>query len=104
MLTHRYYVYLMTNSHRTVIYIGVTNDLLRRVGEHRAGSAEGADTTSSFTARYHVTRLMYYEEYQYVRDAIAREKQLKAGPRRNKEELIASTNPDWEDLAADWFE
>ena len=97
MTEHRYYVYILTNIHRTVLYIGVTNDLQRRVGEHRA------ETTEGFTARYHVTRLLYYEEYQYIRDAIAREKQLKAGSRQKKNELIERENPNWLDLAADWF-
>ena len=91
----QFYVYLLA-SHSRRLYVGVTNDLLRRVAEHRDG-------LSAFTARYHITRLVYFESTENVMSAIEREKQLKGWLRRRKVELIESQNPFWEDLAADWF-
>ncbi|MDO4758218.1 MAG: GIY-YIG nuclease family protein [Rikenellaceae bacterium] len=85
----RYWVYMLTNSNRSVLYIGVTDSLDRRLSEHRQG--EG----SAFTARYRVTHLVYYEVYTDIRDAIAREKELKGWRRSKKEALIAQTNPLW---------
>ena len=82
----------MTNPGHTVLYTGITNDLQRRVLEHRSG--EG----SAFTRRYHLTELVYFECGNDVREAIAREKQIKAGPRRKKLALIQAQNPAWEDL------
>jgi len=76
----------------TVLYTGVTNDLYRRVSQHRAG--EG----SKFTARYHATKLVYYETYQDIHDAIAREKQIKGVSRQDKIDLVNDVNPNWEDL------
>ena len=90
-----FYVYLLA-SHSRRLYVGITNDLLRRVAEHRKGLC-------TFTARYHITRLVYFESTGNVMGAIEREKQLKGWLRRRKVELIESTNPLWEDLAADWF-
>ena len=87
-----YYVYMMTSKLNTVLYIGVTNDLIRRVYEHKAGF------TTGFTKRYHIHKLVYYEEYSYMYDAISREKQLKKWTREKKNNLIVSFNPDWEDL------
>ena len=87
-----YWVYILASRTR-VLYVGVTNDLGRRVAEHRAGR-EG-----SFTQRYHVHRLVYAEEYSDVRDAIHREKQLKGWRRERKVALIDEANPSWEDLA-----
>jgi len=93
-MTRRYYVYIMTNRSRT-LYTGVTNDLSRRVYEHRQGIG------SAFTAKYRIKHLIYVEEYSDVREAIAREKQIKRWRRSKKIALIESLNPDWEDLGAD---
>jgi len=86
------YIYIMTNQHNTVLYTGMTNDLKRRVYEHRIGHGGG------FTSRYHVTRLVYYEICQDVNAAIAREKQIKAGSRQRKLDLIEEMDPEWADL------
>ncbi len=85
----------MTNKYHTVLYTGVTNNLDRRVLEHREGKLPG------FTARYMATKLVYYEEIPDINAAIEREKQVKAGPRKKKIELIESMNPEWIDLAED---
>jgi putative endonuclease len=90
-----YYVYILTNATNHVLYTGVTNDLYRRVEDHRLGIHKG------FTKRYHVYKLVYYEVFEDVGDAIAREKQIKAGSRQGKLDLINSMNPEWKDL---WFE
>ena len=87
-----YYVYILTNKTHSVLYTGVTNDLKRRVYEHKNGVLEG------FTKKYNVNQLMYYEEYGDVRNAIVREKEIKNLLRRKKEELICHFNPRWEDL------
>ncbi len=87
------YVYMMTNANKSVLYTGVTNDLGRRVLEHRAKIHEG------FTKRYNVTLLLLYEEIPDAASAIAREKQIKSWSRARKEELIAQANPFWRDLA-----
>ena len=86
------YVYLMTNKHNTVIYTGVTNNLQKRVYEHREGLADG------FTKKYNITKLVYYEAADTIESAIAREKQIKAGSRRKKIALIMSINPTFKDL------
>ena len=91
------YTYIMANTGRTTFYIGVTADLEYRVLQHKAGVG------SSFTRRYHITKLVYFEDYQYIQDAIAREKQLKNWRREWKIELIKTINPAMEDLAKDWF-
>ena len=89
----RYWVYLLA-SHNRRLYVGVTNDLERRVREHKAG--EG----SAFTQRYHIHRLVYFEEHMDVRDAICREKEIKGWRRARKLALIESANAGWMDLAA----
>ena len=89
----QYYVYVLSNATNVAIYIGVTNDLIRRIYEHR----NHADP-KSFTARYNISKLVYYEETPDVRAAIEREKQLKSWSLARKNELIASTNPTWADL------
>ena len=94
-MDHRYFVYILTNRHHTVLYVGVTNDLVRRVHEHRTKIASG------FTARYNVDKLVLFEENGDVRAAIAREKQLKAGSRERKIALVNAFNPDWRDLFDD---
>jgi putative endonuclease len=88
-----YYVYIMTNKSRT-LYTGVTNDLERRVYEHKNKLVEG------FTKKYNITQLVYWEEYGDIREAIAREKQIKGWLRAKKIALIESINPDWKDLSA----
>ncbi len=87
-----YFVYIMTNEHNAVLYVGMTNDLIRRSGQHRSGRFEG------FTKRYGVRKLVYFETTENVTAAIEREKQLKAGRRAKKIELINSKNPNWDDL------
>ena len=91
----RYFVYIMTSRTGT-LYTGMTNDLKRRVYQHKQKLIEG------FTKRYNVTRLVYFEEFEDVRDAIAREKQIKGWLRRKKIALIESLNPKWRDLSEDW--
>lgn len=91
-----YYVYIMTNRYAT-LYTGVTNDLLRRVWEHKQKLVPG------FTKRYNIARLVHDEETNDVGVAIAREKQIKGWLRAKKVALIESSNPHWRDLAEDWF-
>ena len=88
-----YYVYILTNWNDQVMYIGVTNDLERRLYEHRTGIIEG------FTQKYNVHKLVYYEVTGDVKAALAREKQLKKWSRTKKNELVRAMNPDWKDLA-----
>ena len=88
-----YYVYILSNNTGTTIYIGVTNDLVRRVYEHRMKL-----DPNGFTARYDIHKLVYYEVTNDVEAAIAREKQLKGWNRKRKNKLVASRNPKWEDL------
>jgi len=90
-----FFVYIMTNPRKTVLYTGITNNLPRRVYEHKE------KLTPGFASRYNVTDLVYYEMAATAEAAIAREKQLKAGPRRRKIELIKSMNPTWRDLSAE---
>ena len=92
-----YYVYILTNISNKVMYIGVTNDLARRIYEHKNGIIDG------FTKKYRVHKLVYYETYREVKDAITREKSLKGLLRRKKNELIESMNPDWKDLSEEMF-
>ena len=87
-----YYTYIMASRSR-VLYVGVTNDLARRVNEHKQGRNPG------FTSKYRVTRLVYFEEFADIRLAIAREKELKGWKRSRKIGLIEDRNPTWEDLA-----
>ena len=87
-----FYIYLMTNFDNKVLYAGVTNDLKRRVNEHRLGLVRG------FSSKYHVRKLVYYEIFDKAYDAISREKQIKAGSRQKKLELINSFNREWTDL------
>ena len=95
MTQRRYCVYIMTNKHNTVLYTGVTNDLKRRTWQHREKLVEG------FTKRYNITKLVYYEVFDDIRAAIAREKQLKGGSRQKKIDLINSMNSEWHDLYDD---
>ena len=91
----RYYVYILSSKGR-VLYIGMTGFLMARVLQHKAGEVD------SFSQKYHVNHLVYYEVFQYVNNAIARETQMKKWRREKKVALIEATNPTWEDLAADW--
>lgn len=90
-------VYILTSKINSTVYTGVTGDLMRRVQEHRNDRIEG------FTKRYHVHKLVYYENFQDVQEAIAREKRLKGWRRARKNALIESVNPSWADLAGDWY-
>jgi len=90
-----YCVYIIASRSR-VLYAGVTNDILRRMDEHKRGLVRG------FTSKYHVTRLVYFERFADVRDAIAREKEIKGWVRARKIRLIEEHNPTWKDLADRW--
>lgn len=91
-MSKSYYIYILTNKYQNVLYTGVTNDLKRRVYEHREKLLPG------FTAKYNVYRLVYYEECGDILQAIAREKQIKGGSRQKKLDLINGFNPEWNDL------
>jgi putative endonuclease len=88
-----YAVYILTDDENTLLYTGMTSNLPRRVREHRAGRG------SVFTTKYHVTRLVYFEACADIRAAMAREKQIKAGSRQKKLDLVNGMNPEWKDLA-----
>ncbi len=88
-----YYVYIVTNKNKTVLYTGISNDLLRRLAEHKEDSLNF--NAKSFCGRYNVYFLLYYELLEYAKDAIAREKEIKGWSRAKKELLINSFNPDW---------
>ena len=87
----------MTNNHHTVLYTGVTGDIIKRGSQHKHKLVEG------FTKRYNCTKLVYIEEYDHPRKAIDREKQIKAGSRQDKIDLIEEMNPDWLDLYEELF-
>ena len=88
----KYYIYILTNWDNRVLYIGVTNNIVRRLDEHRNGDKK------SFATRYKTFKLVYNEEFNSPQDAINREKQLKRWSRAKKEALIESINPNWDDL------
>ena len=92
----QYYVYIMTNRSRT-LYVGVTNDLVRRVYEHKNKMVDG------FTKKYHLTILVYHEETGEIQSAIEQEKQIKGWLRNKKIALIESVNPQWKDLSEGWY-
>jgi len=89
---NQYWLYIMTNKNNTTLYTGVTNNLQRRVWEHKNG------TGSKFTSKYKITKLVFYESFTRIYDAIAAEKQVKAGSRAKKTSLIENINPEWHDL------
>jgi putative endonuclease len=94
-------VYILTNLTKTTLYIGVTSDLKKRIWQHK-----NFVYPESFTAKYKLTKLVYFEGFHRIEEAIGREKQLKAGSRKQKETLINSMNPDWNDLydeVSDWI-
>ena len=93
---HQYYLYILTNKINGTLYIGVTNDLERRMFEHKNKLVRG------FTAKYGLNKLIYFETYQYVNDAITREKNMKKWKRQWKIDLIEKENPNWKDLSKDW--
>ncbi len=95
-MTRHYYVYMLASRSRN-LYTGVTNDLTRRVWEHKQGLLK------SFMRKYRIHRLVYFEVFPYVLNAIAREKEIKAWRREKKIALINARNPAWDDLAADWY-
>ena len=84
-----YFVYILTNHHRSVFYTGVTNNLKRRLSEHERDKG----ITNSFTSRYYCYKLIHYEEFQYIEDAIKREKEIKKLSRQNKIDLVKTRNP-----------
>jgi predicted GIY-YIG superfamily endonuclease len=95
---YRFYVYMMQSASRRTLYIGMTNDLYRRVYQHKTHEFRG------FTYDYDAVRLVYWESFDDVRTAINREKQFKNWRRDKKEWLILRVNPEWKDLSADWYQ
>ena len=93
-----FYVYMMTNQSRVVLYTGITNSLMRRVWQHQSGEMEG------FTKTYKVSRLVYYECFNIPRDAIAREEEIKGWRRKKKNALVETKNPRWTDLSPILFQ
>lgn len=91
-MNKQYYIYIMTNKNHTVLYIGVTNNLKRRVYEHKEKLING------FTTKYNINKLVYYEVYEDISNAISREKQIKSGSRQKKINLINNINKEWKDL------
>jgi len=94
---HQYYLYILINKKNGTLYIGVSNDLERRMFEHKNKLVDG------FAKTYGLDKLVYFESYQYVNDAIKREKNMKKWKRQWKINLIEKENPDWNDLSFDWF-
>jgi putative endonuclease len=97
MQEKQYCVYIMTNHHNNVLYTGVTNDLQRRVLEHKSGKG------STFTSKYQINKLVYFECGEDIHAAVYREKQIKAGSRQKKIDLVNSMNPEWKDLYEEYF-
>src|SRR6266513_175354 len=96
MRDHDYWVYIVTNQYNTTLYIGMTNELQRRIAEHKRGEIKG------FTQRYHLMRLVWFEHFRDVNAAISCEKKIKGWLRSKKIALIEEKNPRWFDLAANW--
>ena len=94
---HFSYVYILTNKNNTVLYTGVTSNLIKRVYQHKTKAYKG------FTSRYNCDQLVFYQEFTNISQAIEYEKKIKGGSRKAKEKLIATINPEWKDLAADWL-
>jgi len=95
MRTYDFYVYILASKRNSILYIGVTNNLWRRLEEHRT------KRNKSFTSKYNVDKLVYFENYKYIDQAILREKRLKKWKREWKNELITKVNPKWKNLAED---
>lgn len=87
------FIYILTNANNTTLYVGMTSDIVLRLKQHKE-----RQNPNSFTVRYNLNKLVYFEAFQMIGDAIAREKQLKAGSRVKKETLINKLNPEWKDL------
>ncbi|RLC37539.1 hypothetical protein DRH29_01575 [candidate division Kazan bacterium] len=96
MQNHNYYIYIMTNHRNSVLYTGITNNLIKRVYEHKHKLVPG------FTAKYNICKLAYFEQTENVESAILREKQIKGWRRSKKEVLINLMNPKWQDLSQEW--
>ena len=98
-LNHNYYVYILTNYDRTVLYIGVTNSVEKRLSQHRA---DAAGEKKTFAGKYNCCYVVYMEHFQYINNAIARENELKGWSRAKKVALINSINPQWDFLEGNW--
>lgn len=96
MKDHKYYVYILTNWNNQVMYVGMTNNLERRIYEHKHKLVEG------FTRKYNVFKLVYYEQGSDVNAVIAREKEIKKWRREKKDNLVKKLNPEWKDLSLEW--
>ncbi|WGH75745.1 GIY-YIG nuclease family protein [Tenacibaculum tangerinum] len=94
---HQYYVYIITNKKDGVLYIGVTNNLERRIFEHKNKIVKG------FSSKYNLDKLIYFEKYQLIEEAIKREKNMKKWKRVWKINLVVKGNPNWDDLAKNWY-
>lgn len=93
---HMYYTYIMTHKRNHLFYVGVTNDIKRRTFEHKSG------TYGSHTGRYNIDKLVYFEEHQWIQEAIKLEKTIKKWKREWKQNIITELNPEWRDLSAQW--
>ena len=96
MNTKSYYTYILTSCNNTVMYVGVTGNLKFRLHEHKTGMVDG------FTKKYNVSKLVYFETFSDVKNAIEREKQLKGWSRAKKNRLVEKMNPEWKDLSDEW--
>lgn len=94
MKQHNYYIYIVTNKKRTKVYVGVTNNLTRRLSEHEANQGK----LGTYAGQYYCYNLVYYEHFKYIDKAIKREKQIKKWSRKKKDFLIGTINPEWEFL------
>jgi putative endonuclease len=94
---HQYFTYILTNKGNTVLYVGITNNLEVRILQHKEKAVAG------FTTTYNCNKLVYFEKYHMIQDAIDREKQLKAGSRQKKIDLIVANNHEWNDLSTGWY-
>jgi len=97
MHIHQYCVYIVTNASDNILYTGVTSDIKNRILEHKEKINNG------FTAKYQCNKLVYFETFQWIDDAISREKQIKGGSRQAKLNLIIAINPKWLDLSEGWY-
>jgi len=93
---HKYYTYILTHERNHIFYVGVTNNIKRRISEHRKG------TYGTHVGRYNIKKLVYFEEHQWIQEAIKREKIIKKWKRQWKINIITEQNPDWVDLSLDW--
>ena len=91
------YIYILTNKNNTTLYVGVCEDIIKRVGQHKQKFVDG------FTKKYNLSKLVYYEQYEDISEAIKREKQLKGGSRKKKEDLVVKMNSEWRDLYEELF-